>query len=44
MRAVDGWNELPDKVRDVRTIDSFKDAYDKWTKEKAEINKLNPRA
>ena len=44
VRAVDGWNELPDKVRSAKSIDSFKDAYDKWMRERAESNKLNLRA
>ena len=35
VRAVDGWNELPDKVRSAKSIDSFKDAYDKWMRERA---------
>ena len=30
VRAVDIWNGLPDEVRDQKTINGFKNSYDRW--------------
>ena len=37
VRVVRGWNELPEAVKEKKSLDSFKTAYDQWTKLKQTI-------
>ena len=30
VRVVDKWNEIPDAIKNQKTINGFKDKYDKW--------------
>ena len=32
VRVVDRWNELPQSVREAKTINTFKNMYDEWKK------------
>ena len=33
VRAARTWNEIPDEVREKKTVNGFKNAYDKWISE-----------
>ena len=30
VRAAKTWNQIPDEVREKKTVNGFKNAYDKW--------------
>ena len=40
IRTVPGWNALPDWVRDQKTVNGFKNAYDRWRLEQPEEENL----
>ena len=33
VRTISSWNAIPDNVKDQKTINLFKNAYDKWKEE-----------
>ena len=32
VRVINRWNSIPDEIKDVKTINGFKDKYDEWVK------------
>ena len=36
VRVVKLWNELPDNVKEAKSVNQFKNMYDKWKKEQVE--------
>ena len=41
VRIVKEWNMIPDKVKDARPVNAFKNAYDKWKGATNDDNPLN---
>ena len=37
VRVVRGWNELPEVVKEKKSLNAFKTAYDEWMKQKQTI-------
>ena len=36
LRVVQPWNEIPDEIKNQKSINSFKNSYDRWKKEQKE--------
>ena len=41
VRVVSQWNLLPEKVKNQKSLNAFKNSLDKWTEEEARGDKLN---
>ena len=42
-RITKPWNDIPENVKETKSVNSFKNAYDSWSKEKKTTEKPNRR-